>query len=162
MDETQTIAHLEKTLDRMLLWISVADSKLRIILPLNLAMLGALTLFAPSPGESWVNSQILLFATSVLLLGGSISVAGLASYPQTGGPEKSLLYFGTVSSQPFADYSLSINSYDQGKYIEDLKNQCHVNANIAQNKYGRIKQSMNLMYSSIIPWLLSLWLFYDK
>ena len=157
----EKIDYLEKELSRLLSWIQAADSRLSLVLPLSTAMLGTLAVLAPQFANWSIISAILTsFAVLFLLL--SLIFSAYALFPRTTGQKESLIYFSGITSRELAQYFISVNDCDTEKYKDDLINQCHINAQIAEKKFKWVQRSMVCLFISAIPWSLSIFILYSE
>jgi len=146
---------LEQELDRLLTWVSAAESRLAYTLPLGTAMLGSLAVMAPD-ATNWQTSEAIWTALATLGLAISLIACWLAIAPRTHGPKGSLIYFGTITDKDKEQYAAAVRSMTQQDYIDDLVTQCHRNADIAKTKYFWIKIAMSSLLASSLPWALAL------
>jgi hypothetical protein len=149
--------YLEKELSRLLSWIKSADSRLTLILPLTTAMLGTLAILVPKISD-WSIASAIFTSFAVFFLFLSLIFSACASFPRTIGPKGSLIYFSGINAHDLTQYSNSIKEYDAEKYMNDLINQCHINAKIAETKFKWIQRSMICLFISAIPWALSIYI----
>lgn len=153
--------HLEKILDRQIAWISSADAKAMVVLPVCIAMIGAIAAISPTDSCAWNATSIVGTVISLGLLVSSVLFLGAATFPRTSGPNGSLIYFGGISSNPIETYRDSVKSLSRTQYTDDLINQTHRNAQIADAKHGAVKKSIALLYLAVLPWALSIYMHYD-
>ena len=148
----------EKNLERLLDWVSRLDSKFPIILGIDTAMLGVLATFAP-PLCLW--SQLMTYFTilSVIFLGSTLLFVYLGSYPQTKGPKKSLLYFGSIAKSSFSEYRQIFLNQNPENYLNDLLEQCHRNSEIIDLKFKRLKWAYRTLSIGVLPWAITVYLF---
>lgn len=153
------IKFLESNLQILIGWINSAESRVPYIISISTAMLGVLTyLLQMVESLKIVSTLVIIMTFTILLL--SILFSAFAAFPRTKGPKNSIIYFGGISKLSKEDYSRSIDKLNEESYLQDLKDQCHRNAEIANKKYTWIKRSMVLLLTSTIPWLLSIHLLY--
>lgn len=153
------IDYLEKELSRLLGWIQAADTRISLVLPLSTVMLGALAALVPSIDKWTILSAFTALASTIFLVL-SIICLTFASFPRTKGPEKSLIFFSGISSKDIDEFRESVRLLDENEYINDLTNQCHINAQIADIKFTWVKRSLVNLYISSYPWYLSVNLLY--
>lgn len=84
----------------------------------------------------------------------------LATHPQTKGPERSLIYFGAIASLSIGAYSERVRTQNEEDYYADLITQSHRNAEIAKNKYARLRAATTWLLASIPVWAIALYLQY--
>ena len=160
MNEDAAISRAEAELDRLLGWVRAAESRLALVLPLSTAMLGALAVLAP-PVSKWTVLGGIAAAFAAVLLFLSIVFAACASFPRTSGPKGSLVYFGGIVSRDLPQYKEAVSSTMPEAYLDDLRTQCHRNAQIAERKYAWVQRSMACLLLSSLPWGLSLFILYS-
>lgn len=151
--------YLEKELFRLIEWIKAADARISLILPLATAMLGALAALAPE-FDNWTVFGGINFAFASFFLLLSVMFVAFASFPRTNGPKDSLIFFSGINGKSLEGYKDAVNNLSEEGYIEDLVNQCHVNAKIAEAKFHWVKISIFFLLLSSIPWVLSIFSFY--
>lgn len=154
------ITILEKILDRQLVWISRADSRISLILPLATAMLGALVALTPKPSE-WTILPAILATISVILILLAIIFSALACFPRTDGPKSSNIFFNGIADREAEQYKKAIDELSEDYYLEDLSRQCHRNAQIAKTKTGWIQKALASLLISVVPWVVTLHLLYN-
>lgn len=154
------VARQELVLSRLLEWIRAADSRLRLVLPLSTAMLGALAvLIPPLPGWTVLGGVAAAGAAVFLVL--SIAFAAFASFPRTNGPLGSLVYFGGIVSKDLGQYEAAVKAQAPEEYLEDLTRQCHRNAQIADRKFAWLQRSIGCLFAAAAPWTLAIFILYS-
>jgi len=154
------IDYLEKCLSRQLHWIQSADARIALILPVATAMLGALSILMPV-AEKWCISSAIFSSFTIFFLVLSIIFTAIASFPRTNGPKGSLIYFSGINNKETSQYKQAITQLDEENYMNDLVSQCHVNAQIAHNKFTWVKRAMSCLFISSLPWAVSIFLLYN-
>ena len=137
----------------------MADSRLNLVLPLSMAMLGTLAALSPVPTK-WDYLVIISTSLAVFFLVLSIAFAVFASFPRTSGPEDSLIFFGGIASRNLSQYESAVNGMSTDEYLEDLIRQSHRNAQIADRKYIWVQRSMTCLFISFLPWVIALFSLY--
>lgn len=153
------VERLQDILDKQLLWISAADSRLALVLPVSTAMLGALAATAPELTE-WTLAGGIPASLAVLFLVLAIAFCSLAAFPRTSGPAGSIIFFEGIASRELAQYRTQIDTADDTHYANDLIQQCHINAVIASAKFVWVKRSMRCLMLASIPWAIAIYVFY--
>lgn len=153
------IDYLEKELLRLLAWIQVADTRIVFVLPLSTAMLGMLAALAPKI-TNWSTLSILMVVFSVIFLVISIACLAFATFPRTDGPKGSMIFFIGISNKSREQFRDDVDSFTEEKYIQDLSDQCHINATIADAKFSWVKRSLIFLFLSSTPWFISVYLLY--
>ena len=160
------VEQMERTLDRLLVWVQAADAKGTIALAIATAMLGVLASACPE-AERWSGATggeaafcgIVASLAAVGLLGSGLCVC-LSTIPRTTGPRGSLVFFGGIVEVERAMFHKAVLARSEDNYLEDLCNQCHRNAEIASEKFKYVRLATVLLMASIIPWLLALFAMY--
>ena len=156
MIEEKKIILLETTLARLIAWIQSADQKAAFALTLSMAMLSALVAISSSTSNWNVKVSVSIIFAIIPLLVSIISVA-MAAFPRTKGTFGSLIFFGGITTRSLTQYQNQIITFNNQEYINDLSEQCYINAIIAEKKFFRIKTSLACLFASIIPWALTIY-----
>lgn len=151
------VDYLEKEHQRLLNWIQAADSRIAIILPLGLAMLGTLAAVAKET-HSWDNLQLLAAGASFILLSASLTFLAVAAFPRTDGAKSSIVFFGGINSLGLKGYQAELRSSTEDSYIRDLTRECFANARIASIKFKFVRLSLIMLFSAALPWMLAIFL----
>lgn len=154
-----TIDYLEKELARLLDWIKTADTRISLILPLTTAMLGAIAALAPIFSK-WTWCIGISISISILLLASSLISISIALFPRTNGPKNSMIFFGGIYSSTLEDFRSEVNDFDEGKYKDDLINQCFINAKIASIKFKWVRKSLIFLLLAALPWFYTIFILY--
>ena len=152
MDTERTTQILEASLERHLRWIAAADTKTGFIFAVCTAMLGFLAAAAPKYG-SWTIAGVVFAISATVLLVSSLAALFVAVFPRTKGPKLSLIFFGGVADRAIDQFRRDILGNDEASYLEDVIQQCHINAQIAATKYAWVKRAAMLLYVAVIPWV---------
>lgn len=156
------IAIFEACLARHLAWIGAADAKAGFIFAASTAMLGLLAAAAPKYG-SWSALGVALAILSVSFLMISLVGVSAAVFPRSSGPKLSVIFFGGVAGRPIDEYRKDLIALDEEAYLEDLIEQCHINAEIASTKYAWVKRSSVALYVALPLWVAAAYiLFRDR
>jgi len=154
---TQSV--LENELSQLLFWIQSTESRIALVLPVSMAMLGVLAVLVPVSSKWTVLSGIFVsFAVFFLVL--SVIFAALSSFPRTSGPKGSLIYFSGINSRELHQYKSEMKELNEEQYTDDLINQCYRNAQIAKRKYSWIQRSIACLFFSTLPWAIAVFLLY--
>jgi len=156
-----TIERAEAELSRILEWIRSADSRLRFVLPLSIAMLGVISALIPSP-SSWTLLGGISASFAVFFLGLSVVFCAFSSFPRTSGPLGSLVYFGGITTRDLAQFDRDFRDMTNEQYLTDLLNQIHRNSQIAQAKFTWLQRSIACLFFSLVPWIVGLYEFYSR
>lgn len=161
LDSDKKLAVMETTLARLLSWIGAADSKTGMVLAIDTAMLGTLAALAPRYSD-WTACPAAASATAGALLGMSILMLSLASFPRMEGPRGSLIFFGEIGKAECDVFVRAIHARSADEYLADLATQCHRNAQIACQKYAWVRRALLALYLSLPPWLIAISLLYKR
>lgn len=149
------VKRMEGQLDRLLEWVRASESRIAMIVPLSTAMLGALAVNLPQ-GGGWTIWGGIAVSFAIVPLALSLAFAAFAAFPRTSGPKGSLVFFGGIASRELEQYRSAAKGISDSEYIDDLLNQCHRNAQIAEQKYLWIKRSMACLFTAAAPWVIAL------
>lgn len=147
----------EKILALLLEWVRAADTKFPPLAAMNTAMLGIFAALAPSVSK-WTPELLASVSIAALILGISLISLALAMFPRTKGPQRSVIYFVGIRSRTSDSYHTTINELTDTKYLDDLIEQSHRNAEIAHVKFRYVRFAMISWFFSIVPWSLALYL----
>lgn len=156
MTENEKIQFLEKSLERLLVWIERANSITNFLFTISTAMLGVLVVTIPALSKLSTFSVIFLIISSGLLII-CLFFSSLVNFPRTKGPAESNIFFGSISKEGAKEYRTKIINLTHEKYISDLINQCYRNSEIADIKYRWLKRSIATLYISSIPWIITIY-----
>ncbi|MEA0735676.1 DUF5706 domain-containing protein [Xanthomonas campestris pv. campestris] len=156
MTDTEQLQYI---LDKQLGWISAADSRLSLVLPLSTAMLGALAVYATKPG-AWTLLAGIQAAFAIFFLSMSIIFCACASFPRTDGTKGSLIFFGGIVTKDIAQFRVAMKAAQKSDLQDDLIEQCHINAEIASTKFTWVKRGMASVLISMLPWAFAVYQFY--
>lgn len=146
----------EQTLARQLEWIRTVDTKVSILVGIDIAMLGVLATAMPASSDPW------WYAATLAIVGGcctvtSLTFCALATFPRVSSPNRSLLFFGSISTHSVEEYIKCFTTRSLQDHLEDLLYQAHRNAQIACVKYGMVKWASAFLIGGAIPWLIVLY-----
>ena len=82
-----------------------------------------------------------------------------ASYPQTKGPAKSLLFFGSIATNSFNEYCQAFSSQSSTQYLNDVLEQCHRNSEVLDRKFLNLKRAYRIILIALVPWGVTIVLF---
>lgn len=161
MNEKATLFEMfDRILARNLSWVAAADAKIAPILAISTAMLGALAALIPR-SSGWTIPSAILTAFATTLLVGTIVCLIAASFPRLKGPRGSLVYFGGIAAHSPDSYASELLKGITDDLLKDYALQCHRNAEIARSKYANIRWAMILLYSSVVPFVIDVFLLYQ-
>jgi hypothetical protein len=161
MDNKDLAERLEKIFERLLGWITAADSKIGSVFAFSTVMLGILAGLFPKAG-GWTPAAGSFAVAASIFLCISLLFSTFAAFPRTSGPGGSLLFFGGIASRKSDSYLQELRAVTVDSYLEDLALQCHRNAQIAERKFLWIRRAMVALYLSVVPWLVAIFLLYGE
>lgn len=147
----------EASLDRHLSWIQSIDSKVSLVVAVNIGMLGYLAATLPEAKASPLVTVVLVvlgMAPNVI----SLACCAMAMCPRLRSPNLSVLFFGTISAHSPEEYTRRLKALTGEEYLADLLLQVHRNAAIASAKFGLVKQGTLWLVCGAIPWALVLFI----
>ena len=152
---------LDRLLDRQLAWVAAANERITTPLTLATAMLGVSAALAPSKASEWTLLQGVLAGFSTLGLLTCLGCCSFAVFPRTAAPHDSLVYFGGVASWERAKFVTEALRRSVTEHAQDLAQQVHVNATIAQTKFLWVQRALFVLIVSVPAWLGALCLLYQ-
>lgn len=147
------IERAERVLDRQLEWIKSVDSKVTIIAAIDVALLAIFADRIPASPSSW--GMIVLL--SVIGTGGllaSLVFCALASFPQLKSRSNSIVYFKTIASHSVAQFTKRFVGLSDAEFLDDLLEQVHRNAEIANSKFQKVKGAKISFMLGAVPWIV--------
>lgn len=149
----------EDILARNIAWIASADSKAAAVFGFDAAMLGVLAALTPS-AERWTVPTALAAGFSALTLIASLACLGMSTFPRLTGPKGSIIFFGTACALRPKEFSDRVKKGITDELVDDVAEQAYRNAEIATGKFQCLKYAQILLFVSVIPWLLAVYLLY--
>ena len=149
----------EKILALQLDWVRAADSKVPPLFAIDIAMLGflaALIKLIPA----WTISAAVVCSIAAIPLFLSLIFLAFAMFPRLDGPKESNVFFGGIAKQSEKRFKENFLSAADSEIQDDLLSQAHRNAEIAAKNYSNIKLAFIFTFSSILPWVFSVYLLY--
>ncbi|WP_243368952.1 Pycsar system effector family protein [Microvirga solisilvae] len=151
------IDRAEKNLQRLLEWVGRHDARSATVFGVVAAMIGAAAALLPPPSD-WVWQ---LWASAIATAGGfSFVLVKLfqAQFPRLSSPNKSLIYFGTISRLTLKDYHNQFLQMSEEDYLRDLIAQCHINSAILETKFNCLKAALMCLLLTLAPWTTTIYL----
>jgi len=161
VETTERIRFLEANLDRQLSWIRATDSKLALAFALNTGMLGVLAAVSPKQACAWDVAPAIFASFAAAFALASLVCLTFASFPRTEGPRGSLVFFGGIAQRTATQFKEAVAALSDESYIDDLANQCHRNAEIANRKFSWVQRAFICLYLAVPPWGLAVFLLYN-
>lgn len=153
----EAISRAEKSLERHLQWVGRFDTRTSLIVGIAVAMLGITATIAP-PLAKWTWLFGLAFVGTSAALGGCLLALYFGLFPKTASPNSSLLYFGTIGTLKVDEFRRQLRNQSATEYLDDLAEQCHVNAVILVRKFRCLKVALALLLLAAFPWALTVFL----
>lgn len=152
------ILQADASLTRLLSFFPRVDTKFSVILAIALAIVASLgNMVAKVECLGW--SLALSLGLSGLLIVGCLWQIYKGTFPDLEGPKDSVIYFSAIADLKLEKFQGLMNNLTPSNYHRDLVNQCHRNSQILKYKFDRLKSSYQLLLWTLIPYLISLWLF---
>lgn len=131
------------------------DTKLSVVLGVDLGMLTLLATKAPSL-EKFTAFQTT--ATSVCLLPIALSLYHLyqGSFPHLRGGTNSIVYFRTIAGMTEADFVSIYRGMKLTAIADDILEQAWRNSKILANKFDSLSRAYQWFLVAVVPWLAAL------
>lgn len=141
----------EKSLSQMIDWIGRHDSRSAGLMGITVAMMGALSAATPSV-KQW--NGVFAFALALAALGFAIVLYQLmrGQIPRLRTGRPSLSFFGTVAGMQQDEFRARFVSMTEEEYLDDVLNQCYVNARILRSKFRCLKRGLIALLLTALPW----------
>jgi hypothetical protein len=149
------LAEARWVFERQLAWISAAEVKVGVIVPVQVAMLAGLgAIFSgASKKSSWAIGSSVVCVTLVVV---AVLCAAMTVMPRIRGPAQSMLFFGKIQELSEADYVDRFQSASDEELLADWTAQIHRNAQIANDKHDWVRKAVMFSFMSVLPWLLAI------
>jgi uncharacterized membrane protein len=158
MTTDEQIKLAEKNLEFLLDWVARHDNKSSILFGIGTAMLGVIGTLAPD-FSLWHTYLIITSGVSVGLLFLCLFFLYLGNYPRLRGPSNSLFYFGSICKNCKNQYKEKFSKQTKEECLADILEQCHRNSEIITEKFKYLKGAFVSLLLSVIPWLITIYLF---
>lgn len=154
----QQLAAARDQLNLVLNFFSRVDTKLSVVLGIDLGMAGLLVSKTPTDAHVWPGAWAIVGVFSALL---AISLFHLyrGSFPNTNGGQGSLVFFREVAQRTETEYCEAFRRLDATSLSADLLRQAWRNSMILREKFNHLRWSYIFMALAIVPWLFALGLF---
>lgn len=138
------------------------ESRLALVLGINLSMLALLVSAAPPIAKWNAAAAIVLVPSACITL--SLYQVWQGLFPDVrggvlAGGKTSLVFFGTIAARTEAAFIADASSQTDEEHASDLLGQVWTNSKILSIKFARLKTSFLWMLVAIIPWMLALAVF---
>jgi hypothetical protein len=147
-------------LARLLDWVRAVDAKVPVLTAISCAIVASVATIAPT-ADKLTLPTLGVIAAGVVPQFVSLAYCALATFPQTKGPTGSLIFFGGIAERSAEQYRKEVDALTPSKYLADLTAQCHRNAEIARNKYRRVRLATAWLFAGILPWMLAIYILYQ-
>jgi hypothetical protein len=71
-----------------------------------------------------------------------------------------MIFFQGIVEREAEKYKKEAKKISGKEYIDDLANQCYINAEIANIKFSWVKKGLGCLFISAFPWFLSVYALY--
>lgn len=149
-------AMLERNLDRQIAWIRASDAKITVLLPINTAMLAVLAAHLAQAHLAPIHWALAIAASLPCLV--SFTAAVMSVMPMRRQPGGSLLYFGDISRHEPKAFHERVRGLDEDAHLEDLANQVHHSAQLAQIKMRHARRSYYFLFAALPFWVAAIYL----
>lgn len=151
-----TLERAEKSLARMIEWIGRHDSRSAGLMGITVAMMGAMSAATPSFAQ-WTVTFCIVLAVTATGFGIVLFQLMRGQMPRMRkGTKPSLTFFGTVAAMPQAEYRRRFVAMTEAEYLDDVLNQCYVNARILRSKFRCLKRALMALLLTAVPWACAL------
>lgn len=152
MTEKWVRERAEKSLSQMIEWIGRHDSRSAGLMGITVAMMGALSAATPSI-KQWTG--LFTFALLLTATGFAIVLYQLmrGQIPRMRKGKPSLSFFGSVATMSQDDFRSRFIAMTEEEYLEDILNQCYVNARILRSKFRCLRRGLIALLLTALPWV---------
>lgn len=135
----------------MIDWIGRHDSRSAGLMGITVAMMGALSAATPAV-KQW--NAIFIFAMAITAIGFATVLYQLmrGQIPRMRTGKPSLSFFGTVAGMQQEEFRARFVKMSEEEYLDDVLNQCYVNARILRSKFRCLKRGLIGLLLTAIPW----------
>lgn len=140
-DKIERVQVAQWILDKQLGWIGAADAKVAVVVALDTAAFTALAATYASSKSPSACASLTSIATGAFLVI-ALFCAAMSLSPRTVGPNKSLVFFGPISTVPQEAYIGSLIAAPLDELHKDIAAQIHRNAEIAKVKHRWVRRSI--------------------
>jgi hypothetical protein len=147
----------EKALSQMIDWIGRNDSRSAGLMGITVAMMGALSTATP-PVRTWTVLYMIALALCVAGFGTVLYQLMRGQIPRIRPGKPSLSFFGSVAGMPQEEFRQRFIALTPDEYLDDVLNQCYVNARILRSKFRCLKRGLTALLLTAIPWTWALYL----
>jgi hypothetical protein len=154
-------SHLASSRDQLNLVLNFfarVDTKLSVVLGIDLGMAGLLASKTPTDAEVWAGAWVIV-GVFVTLLAISLFHLYRGSFPNVDGGHGSLVYFREIARRSETEYRDAFRCLSTSELADDLIRQTWRNSVILKDKFKHLRWSYIFMALAIVPWLFAVGLF---
>jgi len=157
MDDEERLAAATNQLDLVMGFFPRADTKLSVVLGINLGMLAVL---APRlPGMEDMTTLVCgIGVCFVLILIASFYHLWNGAFPHLNGGTSSLVYFRSIAGMTESSYRQAYTGLSAGALADDLLNQVWRNSKILDSKFTSLCYAYRITLVAVPFWLALLYL----
>ena len=147
-------------LSRIMGFFPRVDTVSSIVLAIDISALALLGSNAPplNAMDRWS-----IFAlVAVILIGLSLYHLYKGAFPRLTGNPLSLIYFREIASRKEEEFTKAFMEQSEDFYLNDLLSQVWRNSEILSQKYTHLNYAFTFLALSVIPWLVSLFIFTSR
>ena len=157
----QRTDYLDRTLNRLIYWVRLAEIRIPPIIAIDTTLLGLLVTRLPLVTD-WHPLHVIFVSLSCLLLSSSLFMLALASFPRLiKGTDDAVLWFGGIATPSPDIFKNRMKKMTPKAFYQDLADQCYNNAIILKRKYRWIRYSLFSLFLGLLPWMLSMYFLYQ-
>jgi hypothetical protein len=145
----------EKSLSQMIDWIGRHDSRSAGLMGITVAMMGALSAATPSI-KQWNGLFIFVLTLCAVGFGNVLYQLMRGQIPRMRPGRPSLSFFGSVAAMPQDEFRERFVKLTEEEYLDDILNQCYVNARILRSKFRCLKRGLVSLLLTALPWTWAL------
>lgn len=155
VDDEKRLAAARDQLNLILGFFARVDTKLSVVLGVDLSMLGLLSAKAPAMQDITSNAWS---AATLFLIAAGMSLTHLyqGSFPNVRGGEKSLVFFREIAKLDESKYIDAFSTLSTDDLTTDLLSQSWRNAVILKEKFHHLRWAYIFMAWGIGPWVAAL------
>lgn len=155
LDEQERLKAAWSQLSLILGFFPRIDTKLSVVLGIDLGMLAMLSTRTPPMSEiTWFQGGCA--AVFLLCLGVSFFHLYRGAFPHLEGGTSSLVYFRSIAAMTESDYRFAYSALSPSALTSDLLDQSWRNAKILTCKFHSLRHAYTFMIIAAVPWLLVL------
>lgn len=160
MSIKERIEVAKDNLSRVLGFFPRVDTVSAIVLAIDISALALLASNAP-PLKA-LDGWSIFALVAVILIGLSLYHLYKGAFPRLDGGPLSLIYFREIASRTEEEFAKSFVEQNEEFYLNDLLSQLWRNSEILTQKFTHLNYAFTFLALSIIPWLLSLFIFASR